>query len=126
LQPKSSPCLTKMPLVRWDETSSYLDCNHFISPKRVAQVSGALLHFKFLQDFHEKAVREARRGQYFDGASEYARYAERLETDPQMSLMFEESVAYLHSLQLAQLGLIRDPAQWQNARRIVTAPPVSA
>ena len=82
-RPKISPNLTKVPLVRWDRKSKYLDANHSVTPKVVAPETGVLLHFKFLQDFHEKAVKEAARGEYFDGAAEHRRYSEKLKSDPE-------------------------------------------
>ena len=79
--PQHSPCLTKVPLAKWDESSRYLAVNHFVSPKRLPPESGAVLHFKFLGDFISRAVREAARGEYFDGASEYKRYMTGLEEE---------------------------------------------
>src|SRR5262249_30863534 len=84
------PNLTKVPLVRWTERSRYLSI-HWIAPQRVAPESGVLLHFKFLQDFHARAVEEAARGEYYDGASEYVRYVERLRETPRLSLRNSES-----------------------------------
>lgn len=115
-KPVVPPCLTKVPLVRWDERSEYLDCNHFVSRKRIAEETGALLHFKFLQDFHAKAVAEAARGEYFDGASEYRRYARRLSADPSLTLMYDQSVRFRDSAQLVDLGLISDTRTWATAR----------
>ncbi|MEI9953256.1 MAG: glycosyltransferase family 2 protein [Pseudomonadota bacterium] len=68
----SAPCLTKVPLVRWDKDTRYLNVNHFVSNKRVAPESGVLLHFKFLQDFHSRAAEEVKRGQYYDAQSNFA------------------------------------------------------
>lgn len=110
------PCLTKVPLVRWDASSSYLYANHWTSPKRVATESGALLHIKFFQDFHERAVREAARGEYFKGAVEYQRYAARLARDPSVALKSEQSVRFTGTRQLVELGLIRDTATWAAER----------
>jgi hypothetical protein len=61
LRPRLPPCLTKIPLVRWDDDTAYLDVNHFITDKVLAPESGVLLHFKFLQDFHARALQEANR-----------------------------------------------------------------
>ena len=75
---RAPPVLTKVPLVRWDQQTRYLS-PHWVSPKIVAPVTGALLHFKFLADFHERAVHEAARGEHYDGAAEYRRYARTLD-----------------------------------------------
>jgi hypothetical protein len=115
------PCLTKVPLVRWDKASRYLYANHWVSSKRVAAETGALLHVKFLQDFHQRAVAEAARGEYFRNAVEYRRYAARLDRDPDMSLAFDGSVRFENSGQLARLGLITDTTSWRQRRTSVDA-----
>jgi hypothetical protein len=109
------PCLTKVPLVRWDEHTSYLS-NHWVSHKAVAPETGALLHFKFLHDFHVRAVHEAARGEYYAGAAEYRRYAEQLERNPRMSLMCTSSMRFEGTAQLVQLGLMRDSEAWSASR----------
>ncbi len=106
------PCLTKVPLVRWDEGSAYLYANHSILPKRLAPDTGVLLHFKFFQDFHQRAIDEAARGQYYRGASEYRRYAERLAADPGLSLMDDRSTRYEGTNQLVRLGLMAESEGW--------------
>jgi hypothetical protein len=116
LRPRRSPCLTKVPLVKWDDSSSYLAANHFVSPKRLPPETGVLLHFKFLGDFHTKALQEAVRGEYFDGASEYKGYAESVTRNPHLTLMFEGSVRFRDTAQLVALGLMHDSAAWKAAR----------
>ena len=115
-RPVHAPGLAKVPLVKWDKDTRYLDVNHHVSPKVVAEEAGALLHFKFLQDFPERAIAEAARGEYFDGGSEYRRYAERLAADPELSLRYERSVRYEDSEQLVRLGLACDTATWREWR----------
>lgn len=111
------PCLTKIPLVRWDPDTRYLNVNHFVSQKSLALETGALLHFKLLHDFHERAVQEAGRREYFDNASEYRRYASTLRVDPNMSFMYEGSTRFVDSHQLVDLNLIADTPAWAHARR---------
>jgi hypothetical protein len=114
--PNSPPCLTKVPLVRWNEHSKYLKSTHGVSPKRVAPETGALLHFKFLQDFHARAVEEAARGEHYNRASEYQRSAERLGRTPDMTFMYEGSVRFEGPSQLVDLGLVQDTKAWADAR----------
>jgi hypothetical protein len=114
----SPPCLTKVPLVWWDRTSEYLDCNHWVSRKKVAPDTGVLLHFKFLQDFHERAVQEAARGEYYNGASEYRRYAQRLNRDPALTLANDASTRFEGTRQLVRLGLMQDTNAWATARAV--------
>lgn len=121
-RPVVSPILTKVPLVRWDQDSKYLDVNHFVSPKVMAPESGVLLHFKFLQDFHERAVQEIARGEYFGGASEYRRYCDKLKSDPNLSFMYESSTRLESTAQLVSLGLMRDTYAWVHARSHADTP----
>ena len=79
--------------------------------------TGVLLHFKFLQDFHQRAVREAARGEYYDGATEYRRYADTLNGNPGASLMYEGSVRFEGAGQLVALGLMQDSEAWAGFRR---------
>jgi PST family polysaccharide transporter len=119
--PESSarpPCLTKVPLVRWDEQSEYLSSTHFVSRKAVATDTGVLLHFKFLSDFHHRAVQEAERAEYFDGASEYRRYAEKLNQNPDLILTNNTSTRFEGTRQLVRLGLMQDTPAWTAARTI--------
>ena len=109
------PCLTKIPLVRWDRDTQYLNA-HFVSPKVVAPDSGALLHFKFLQDFPDRVVHEAARGEYFDAGSEYGRYALKVGGDPGLTLRYAGSARYEGSSQLVRLGLIEETADWAAAK----------
>jgi hypothetical protein len=110
--PRRPPLLTKVPLVRWDEKTKYLQGNHGVSRKIVAPETGVLLHFKLLHDFHAKAVQEAARGEYSDGASEYRRYAQKLEQNPQMTFMYEGSVRFEGTSQLIRLGLMQETDAW--------------
>lgn len=115
-RPVFPPCLTKVPLVRWDAQTKYLNVNHFVSDKPVADVSGVLLHFKLLQDFHARAVQEMKRGQYYDGATEFVRYVEKLQQDPKLALQSEHSVRFENDAQLERLSLMQDSSGWARAR----------
>jgi glycosyltransferase involved in cell wall biosynthesis len=110
------PLLTKIPLVRWDERARYLDSPHWISPRVVAPETGALLHFKFLHDFHDRAIREVARREYYDEATEYRRYAKRLNANPNMTFMYEGSTRFEGTPQLVRLGLMRDTEAWARTR----------
>jgi len=112
---RNPPCLTKVPLIRWDKKSTRIS-NHWVSPKIVAPETGALLHFKFLHDFHDRATQDATRGERYDGASEYQRYARRLREKPDLALSYEGSTRFEGTSQLVHLGLIEDTLAWADAR----------
>jgi hypothetical protein len=115
-RPLFPPCLTKVPLVRWEADTRYLNVNHFVSPRRVAPESGALLHFKLLQDFDARVAVEVARGEYYDGASEFRRYAERLQAQPDLRFTDSGSVRFADSAQLVRLGLMADSEGWSGRR----------
>jgi hypothetical protein len=114
------PCLTKIPLVRWTPGTRYLHANHWITERRVAPETGVLLHFKFLDDFHDRAIAEAERGEYYNRASEYVRYAERLRREATLTLRDAASLRYEGTGQLVALGLMQDGAAWARQRVIGT------
>jgi hypothetical protein len=87
-----------------------------VSSKRLPPETGVLLHFKFLADFHTRAVQEAARGEYFDGAADYKAYAEGLARNPRLTLMHEGSVRFRDTAQLVALGLMQDSTAWKAAR----------
>jgi len=115
-QHPTPPCLTKVPLVRWDEQTAYAYSTHFVSPRIVAPDTGALLHFKFLQDFHDRAVQEAARAEYYEKASEYQRYVHTLNQNPAMSLANDASTRFEGTSQLVRLGLMQETDAWIQAR----------
>jgi hypothetical protein len=118
LAPSRSPTLTKLPLLRWREGAALTGSTHRMLPMAMApdQPTGVLLHFKFLQDFHARAMDAVKRGAHFAGSREYRRYLERLEADPRFALAGPRSVAYSGPGQLVQLGLMTDTPAWQAAR----------
>jgi hypothetical protein len=125
VRPRLAPCLTKVPLVKWEAGTRYLDVNHFVSSRRVARESGALLHFKFLRDFPAQAVRESQRAEYFDGAAEYKRYAAKTAADPALLLRYEGSVRFTNTRQLVEMQLMADTSEWTRARTADANQPTS-
>jgi hypothetical protein len=118
LAPPRSPTVTKLPLLRWREGAGLVASTHRVAPMAVAeeQPSGVLLHFKFLQDFHARALDAVKRGAHYDGSREYRRYLARIEADPRFSLAGPRARAYAGPDQLVELGLMHDTPAWRRAR----------
>jgi hypothetical protein len=118
LAPPRSPTLTKLPLIRWREGAALLASTHRIAPMRLAaeQPTGVLLHYKFLQDFHERAVDAVTRGIHYDGSREYRRYLRRLEADPDFSLAGPAARDFTGPEALVALGLMQDTEAWRRDR----------
>jgi hypothetical protein len=119
------PFLTKIPFVRWSPGMRFMDKHHTV-PIPLSPVTGALLHFKFLSDFPERAATEARRGEHYMRSAEYVRYAAAPKREPEMRLYYEGSVRYRDSAQLVDLGLLRDDHGWRGARARAAEPAAPA
>lgn len=119
LAPRRSPTVTKLPLIFWREGAALLSSTHQLAPMRLAadQPSGVLLHFKFLQDFHQRAVDAVSRGAHFDGSREYRRYLAAMARAPEFGLHGWRSLRYEGADQLVALGLMHDSMGWVAARR---------
>jgi len=118
LAPPPSPTLTKLPLLRWREGAALLGSTHRVAPMRLAegQPTGALLHFKFLQDFHARALDAVARNAHWDGSREYRRYLAQIEKEPEFSLAGPLARHYEGPDELVQLGIMRDSQAWRMAR----------
>ncbi|WP_043342041.1 glycosyltransferase family 2 protein [Belnapia moabensis] len=117
LAPRRSPNLTKLPLLRWRDGMAFRSA-HSVAPLALAadQPSGALLHFKFLQDFHARVLDAVARNAHYNGSSEYRRYLAALKRDPDFTLHGPHSLRYAGPEQLQSLGLLRDTPAWAAAR----------
>ncbi len=109
------PWLSKIPLVRWTSNARYVN-SHSTVPVRLADTTGIIQHFKFLADFHERALAQLRKGQSYDPFSEHARYVAVAERDPAIKLYYEGSERYGDSAQLVDLGLMKESPEWRAAR----------
>lgn len=96
----------KVPLVKWRPGFRYLGSTHDLTPVTLAETTGALLHFKFMPDFHQRALEEVRRNQHFDGAREYRLYAKMLEKPENRCFLYAGSEKYVGSHQLEALRLM--------------------
>lgn len=82
---------------------------HTIEGARLSPGQCAVLHFKYLQDFHAKVLRESQRSVYWNGGAEYKAYAAKFEENPTFSLWHPGAVRFESPAQLASLGLLRAP-----------------
>jgi Glycosyl transferase family 2 len=114
------PRLTKIPFVRWLPGTCY-QSPHETLPIKLSNVTGVLLHFKFLEDFYARVETELNRHSV-DGTiwgTELARYMARLKADPSFSFFCDKSVAYEGSDQLVQLHILREDHGWRQIRTAV-------
>jgi tetratricopeptide (TPR) repeat protein len=108
----AGPILQKVPLIRWAPEIKYTSSKHTAFPCRLADVTGALLHFKYLPDFAAAVQAEVARGQHYLGGKEYRAYLRRLEAGESLSLMGPPSCRFRDSGQLVELGLIQTSSRF--------------
>ena len=117
-----APTVSKVPLVRWRKGMQFLYSTHSRSHVETSKVTGALLHFKFLSDFHDRVETESARGEHYDGVREYRAYRALLRREGTVNFMTGKSVRFEDSAQLVRLGLMRtEDAYEQSAQMTRTA-----
>lgn len=90
-----------------------IDCGaHAIKGVTVSATEGVVLHFKFFEDFCERAALEAARKEHAGEAFDYHFYDRMLQAQPELSLHGAESVRFAGSSQLQELGLMRMSAEY--------------
>jgi len=95
---KQCPQLTKVPLIRWNPTYSEMWSVHRIDIRtKLADDWGAMLHFKFFQDFKFRVEEELTRQAYYANGLEYKAYYEGLEK------ILHQSPAYSGSMKLSSV-----------------------
>lgn len=107
-----SPFLGKTPLVKWRPGLVYESSTHQIRGLRLGELTGALLHFKFLADFVTRVSLEVERGEHWNAASEYRAYATVLEAQPDLTAFHASSVRFSGTDQLIALGFMKRPADF--------------
>ena len=99
--------------MKWRKGMRYLVSMHFHSGAKLSQITGALLHFKFLSGFAATtgAQVENNKGIAEKGLGEQAIYLAAIAQNPDLTMMYEGSVRYTGPAQLVELGWMRsEPA----------------
>ena len=112
------PCLSKIPLVKWQRGMRYLIAQHFINRADLASVSGALLHFKFLTGFQLRSEIEITENRELEekGLQERKVYLDALAKEPDLTFRNSESARYSDSQQLIDLGWIKSSPAFNDFR----------
>ena len=109
----TSPVVSKVPLVKWAAGARYLVSTHEMTDMPMSDLTAGLLHFKFLNDFHERARIEVARAEHYHGALEYQAYLDILRSSGPLNLMAVESVRFEDSAQLVAMGLMRTSSAYE-------------
>jgi glycosyltransferase involved in cell wall biosynthesis len=91
-----APWSFKTPLAKWSggkTDTSYIN-SHKIHTERTAPAFGALLHFKYFQDFGDRVQAAIASGEHVNGSAEYHQYARYLSENPDATLMADDVVRF--------------------------------
>lgn len=113
--------ISKVPLVRWRKGFRFLYSTHSLSPVTTAKVTGALFHFKFLSDFHDRVETEVARGEHHDNAREYQAYRDFMSGEGVVNFISDKSVRFENSRQLERLGLMFTDEVFERSMRTTQA-----
>jgi len=116
--PKSGPSMRKIPLVKWKEDFDYVHSTHSTTQITLADVSGALAHFKFMGHFKEFARNEVARNDRVENSKDWKVYADSLEKEKVNFFDDKLSVRYEHSLGLYQAGFLSCSVKFHDFRNI--------
>lgn len=120
--------LTKHPLFFCDGKMKPLFINeHDVRYARIADFSCVLYHYKFLDDFHLRAARNAYEESYFNNSAEYKRYLKVLERIPHLQIKQDTSQKLSSVNELIDNGFLvvsQDYLDWvSNYRSLNSASP---
>lgn len=93
------PAQLKSPLVKWRKGLDHPD-SHRIDSVKKADIRGALLHFKFFEDFEGKVNTAVESGQYSNGSAEYKIYKNEINIQKDINLFYDKSERFIKSDQL--------------------------
>lgn len=106
--PDTPPNMSKVPLLRWRPGTRLPGGPHRLNFEyRLAPDWGALLHFKYLQDFEVKVDEAVSRGQHMGDAIFYKTYQRHAQDVHTKSLMFRGSKRFTGYRSLLDAGLMR-------------------
>ena len=103
---------TKCPLIRSNSGIKFLSSSHETTPSAIADVTSALLHFKFVGDSVSRAVKETEwttSAYYANRAEGQTAMLEKKEREGDVNFLSEKATKFDSSDQLVELGLLKMP-----------------
>jgi glycosyl transferase family 2 len=104
--------LTKHPLLFPSRGVTYLQAHH-VSSARVADLSGVLLHYKFVGDFASYVRTVVKAESFWMNSEEYKQYLRAIETDPALSLYSETALEFSTVERLVDQGFLTASDQFR-------------
>jgi hypothetical protein len=107
--------MTKAPLIRMSSDFRYIECNHYTTHLPVADVTGALLHYKFVGDIAGRLNEAIDRGVHFGGALAYRRLRSAAEERGwEASLLSDSSRTFEGARSLEAAGILQTSGAWES------------
>lgn len=104
---KVGPSMRKLVLVKWTKGFAYTHSTHSCTPLKLADITGAVAHFKFLSHFADYAKSEVARNGRIANSIDWRVYADRLSGEDVSFYSEETSIKYVGISSLVEAGLIR-------------------
>lgn len=105
--------MQKSPLIRMASDVRYVECNHATTHLPVADITGALLHYKFVGDMRKRVEEAISRAEHFAGAIFYRQLNGAVSSFGwSRSLLSQHSQRYEGTESLALCGLIKGSSRW--------------
>jgi len=108
--------LTKHPL-NFGDRDVTVPNSHAVGNRYVADISGLLLHYKFVGDIHARVRKAVEFGQYYGNSIEYRHYMAAFEERPDEGFLLADSYLYENHRQLLSHGLFEISAAYRDAVR---------
>ncbi|MCX2724542.1 glycosyltransferase family 2 protein [Roseibium salinum] len=110
--PGVDPLMSKVPLIKWRSGLTFSGGVHNIAQEiKMAPDWGALLHFKYLDDFSIKVTEALERGQHAVGSRFYKDYESHLATVMNVGAMSKSSIKFTGPQVLLECGLMRETSE---------------
>jgi hypothetical protein len=102
-----SPLLTKHPLTFLDDKIEPICHNeHRVGNAHVADITCLLFHYKFIEEFHEYAALAAQEENYAYASSDYKKYLEVLEQEPNLHIKRDTAREFQSTDELIDSGFL--------------------
>jgi len=103
---KVGPSMRKLVLIKWRKGFAYTHSTHSCTPVKLADITGAVTHFKFLSHFAEYAKDEVRRNARIANSIDWKVYANVLEKDDVCFYQDDSSITYEGSKSLMDVNIM--------------------
>lgn len=110
--------LDKISLFKFRPPMVLYEGMHRLSHVQLSELRGAVLHFKYLRDFEERARVEAGRGEHWSNGLEYKQYAATLDRHPTLNPCTASSRRYGSWVDLADCGVLRSTPAFDEVLRL--------